>query len=85
MARIDDLLFVDDATKKRAAAEAGVAARIRAEKTTVRGSSWSSMVAAPEFTPSPLTIGRRDKRRFSYSSTSNIDTMEEALERLTFN
>ncbi|KAI3730303.1 hypothetical protein L1987_61472 [Smallanthus sonchifolius] len=82
MVRIDDLLYVDDATKKRAMAAAGVSASIRP---TVRGSSWSSMVAPPALSPSPLTIREREKRRFSYSSTSKNDTMEEALERLTFN
>nr|XP_043606704.1 rop guanine nucleotide exchange factor 1-like [Erigeron canadensis] len=86
MARIDDLLYVDDATKKRVAAEVRAAASQQLKRSsTVRGSSWSSMVTAPEFSPSPLTIRTRDKRRFSYCSTSNIDSMEEALERLTFN
>ncbi|XP_071733078.1 rop guanine nucleotide exchange factor 1-like [Rutidosis leptorrhynchoides] len=84
MARIDDLLYVDATTKKRVAAEAS-AANLRAKRPAMRGSSWSSMVTAPEFSPSPLTIRSRDKRRSSYSSTSHIDTMEEAFERLTFN
>ncbi|KAL8218403.1 hypothetical protein R6Q57_021776 [Mikania cordata] len=86
MARIDDLLYVNDATKKRAAmAAASVSASVRLHKPAMRGTSWSSMVAPPDLSPSPLTIRERGKRRFSYSSTSNIDTMEEALERLTFN
>ncbi|KAJ0900618.1 putative PRONE domain, Rop guanine nucleotide exchange factor [Helianthus annuus] len=86
MARIDDLLYVNDATKKRAMATAGTSASVRHPRPTVRGSSWSSMVEPPAFSPSPLTIRERAKRRFSYSSPpSNNDTMEEALERLTFN
>ncbi|XP_076934753.1 rop guanine nucleotide exchange factor 1-like [Bidens hawaiensis] len=85
MARIDDLLYVDDATKKRAMATAGVSASARLQRPKVRGSSWSSMVAPPDLSPSPLTIRERGKRRLSYSATSNNDTMEEALERLTFN
>ncbi|KAK1416483.1 hypothetical protein QVD17_32274 [Tagetes erecta] len=85
MARIDDLLYVDDATKKRATAAASVSAGARLHRPPVRGSSWSSMVAPPDLSPSPLTIRERGKRQFSYSSTGNNDTMEEALERLTFN
>lgn len=85
MARIDDLLYVNDATKKRAMATAGVSASARPQRPKVRGSSWSSMVAPPDLSPSLLTIRERGKRRLSYSATGNNDTMEEALERLTFN
>ncbi|KVI05160.1 Plant specific Rop nucleotide exchanger, PRONE [Cynara cardunculus var. scolymus] len=86
MARIDDLLYVDDATKKRAAAEAGFAASLHAQRPTLHGYSSSSMVAAgTAMNRWPSTVRSLDKRRFSYSSTSNIDSLEEALERLTFN
>ncbi|KAI3734437.1 hypothetical protein L6452_13905 [Arctium lappa] len=86
MARIDDLLYVDDATKKRAAAEAGFAARLHVQRPTSRGYSSSSMVGAgTALSRWPSTIRSPDKKRFSFSSTSNIDSLEEALERLTFN
>lgn len=82
MARIDDLLYVDDATKKRAAMEAGV----HLQRPRFHGfSSSSSMVGRPAFGNSSLTTRNPGKRRSSFSSTSNIDRLEEALERLTFN
>lgn len=81
MARIDDLLYVDDATKKRAAAEAGFAARLHVQRPT-----FSSSAAGTALSRWPATIrSPADKTRFSFSSTSNIDSLEEALERLTFN
>ncbi|KAJ9553889.1 hypothetical protein OSB04_017934 [Centaurea solstitialis] len=87
MARIDDLLYVDDATKKRAAAEAGFAASLHAQRPMLRGYSSSSMGAAGRALGRwPSTVKSPDKRRFSFSLTSNIDnSLEEALERLTFN
>nr|GFB56468.1 Rop guanine nucleotide exchange factor 1-like [Tanacetum cinerariifolium] len=81
MARIDDLLYVNDATKKRAVA----AASAQLQRPTMRGNSWASMVTGPPYGHSPLEIGSRDKRRLSNSSNSDIETMQEALERLTFN
>ncbi|CAI9296380.1 unnamed protein product [Lactuca saligna] len=82
MARIDDLLYVDDATKKRAAMVAGV----HLQRPRFHGfSSSSSMVGRPSFGNSSMTIRNPGKRRSSFSSTSNIDRLEEALERLTFN
>lgn len=81
MARIDDLLYVNDATKKRAVA----AASAQLQRPTMRGNSWASMVTGPPYGHSPLEIGSGDKRRLSNSSNSDIETMQEALERLTFN
>ncbi|KAI3516982.1 hypothetical protein L1887_16181 [Cichorium endivia] len=85
MARIDDLLYVDDATKKRAAMEARVAGGVHLQRPMFRGYSSSSMAGRRSFGTSDLKMRSSGKRRSSFSSKSNIDGLEEALDRLTFN